>query len=530
MKEAIIERERKPSLLRANLLYLISMLLIVGIGSRLQSIHAAWGVVATEVLLILIPTLLFTRWEDLSWRETLRLRWPGWTPALLGLLIGAGLWPLSLVIESVTNLMFGYQTPPLPGLSPVTWWQVPALVLALAVAAPLCEEAMFRGYIQRAYEGRSAAASIVATWLLFALFHLRFRGLLALLPISLALSYLAWRTDSLVPGILAHFATNGSQVALATGTALLGWDLATMQAFARLGTLLTAGLAVAGLGIWWLQRHTTPLRIASQPVRSAWFVWLWPVVAALAIFAYAAHQEVMFARFPEQVTPPLALQAPPWDRTYTLQYVIQDRQGSEVGQATCTLQPVAGAFELSCQQQNEAFDLRIGSSRYVSGRIDRAFQAVWDATSLDTLTLSITSDINDNRLRVLGQTGSGDFVLAQRWNEEITHTVTLSPQALVEPLWPWRLSGVTFRSGVMGRVTVVLPGPGEVVAVPAVVWVDGPERTVTPAGVYTTWRVRLERRTAFGPQVRTAWYDMQPPHVLVRYDDGVLNYLLHTQR
>lgn len=133
MAEATIEREQKPSLLRANLLYLTSMLLIIGIGSRLQSMYAAWGLVATEALFILIPTLLFIRREDMPWRETLHLRWPGWTPALLGLLIGAGLWPLSLVMESIAQLIFGYQTPPLPGLSPVTWWQVPALVLALAV-------------------------------------------------------------------------------------------------------------------------------------------------------------------------------------------------------------------------------------------------------------------------------------------------------------------------------------------------------------------------------------------------------------
>lgn len=47
-----------PSILSANWLYLVSMLLILSVGSLLQNASFGWGLLATELLLILLPTLV----------------------------------------------------------------------------------------------------------------------------------------------------------------------------------------------------------------------------------------------------------------------------------------------------------------------------------------------------------------------------------------------------------------------------------------------------------------------------------------
>ncbi len=59
---------------------------------------------------------------------------------------------------------------------PKTPLQALLMFLATVVAAPICEEVLFRGYLLRAYERLGGRKALVAVALLFALFHLRFQG------------------------------------------------------------------------------------------------------------------------------------------------------------------------------------------------------------------------------------------------------------------------------------------------------------------------------------------------------------------
>ncbi|NUM45516.1 MAG: hypothetical protein HUU38_12500 [Anaerolineales bacterium] len=67
-----------PSIRSANWLYLLSMLLILTVGTFLQKTSFQWGLLGTEFFLILLPTILFLRANRLSLTGTLSLRWPGW--------------------------------------------------------------------------------------------------------------------------------------------------------------------------------------------------------------------------------------------------------------------------------------------------------------------------------------------------------------------------------------------------------------------------------------------------------------------
>lgn len=88
-----------------------------------------------------------------------------------------------------------------------------ALLLFLAVGAPIVEELFFRGLLLRSLLGRTPTpVAIVLSAVLFALAHfeaVQFAGL-ALFGVVLAL--LAWRTGRLAPGIGAHAAFNAVAV------------------------------------------------------------------------------------------------------------------------------------------------------------------------------------------------------------------------------------------------------------------------------------------------------------------------------
>lgn len=94
------------------------------------------------------------------------------------------------------------------------------LLLALiniAIVPAICEEIMFRGYVQSAFEKSWGVwPAILVSGLLFGLFHIQLANLLPLAALGVLLALATWLSGSLVPAIAAHFINNGSAVLMAT--------------------------------------------------------------------------------------------------------------------------------------------------------------------------------------------------------------------------------------------------------------------------------------------------------------------------
>jgi membrane protease YdiL (CAAX protease family) len=88
-----------------------------------------------------------------------------------------------------------------------------ALLLFLAVGAPIVEELFFRGLLLRSLLGRTPVpVAIVLSALLFALAHFEAVQFAGLAVFGVVLAFLAWRTGRLAPGIGAHAAFNAVAV------------------------------------------------------------------------------------------------------------------------------------------------------------------------------------------------------------------------------------------------------------------------------------------------------------------------------
>ena len=126
----------------------------------------------------------------------------------------------------------------------------PFLFVVLALTPAICEELLFRGYLQRQVERRlGAVASIVLVGVLFGLYHLRLSQVVPLSILGIYLGYVVWATGSLWSGVLVHLLNNGLAVLVA------GWarstpdvDLDAIEAagvpwyFGVLGIVLVAGV------------------------------------------------------------------------------------------------------------------------------------------------------------------------------------------------------------------------------------------------------------------------------------------------
>lgn len=196
-------------------------LLTVGAG---LAAHGIGGVVADEVVCVLLPTVAWVAWRRLPAAE-MGLDAARPTAALGALVAGAGafylmaggvevwiqrVWPVPPAVERALREMII----PAAGARPL------AVDLALLALVPaVSEELLFRGVVLGALRPRlGAAGAIVASALAFAVYHASPYKLVPTLLAGLLLGVVRVASGSLLPAIAFHFAVNaGVIVALHLG-------------------------------------------------------------------------------------------------------------------------------------------------------------------------------------------------------------------------------------------------------------------------------------------------------------------------
>lgn len=235
-----------PDLREMALIAGLAFFLNIFPGSLLQILELRWGLLATQVLFIAAPVLLSLRWFYLDPVSILSLRKPdagAWAATALGifglnhLLTLAGSWqetvfPLPESMRLFYEALLSYRGP-----LDFAW-----LLLTFAAVPAVCEEILFRGFLQAGWIRLlgSAPLGVAATALTFAVFHLdpwRFAGILIL---GLFLGALVHRTGSLLPAMLAHALNNVLSIA---GSAFAPED--TVGARWSWQSWIAAGMAVA---------------------------------------------------------------------------------------------------------------------------------------------------------------------------------------------------------------------------------------------------------------------------------------------
>lgn len=516
-----------PSVFSANVLYLATIVLVLVIGSTMQARHFGWGLFFTEIGLLLLPALLWFRAGHLSLRKIARLHWPGWAPILWSLLLGAGLWLLDTWLSTVMSALLGYNLLAPTGSYPTTAGQAILIFVAFALAAPIGEEILFRGYIQSAYERRGPRTAILLVGLLFALFHLSLLGLPPRLPIAFALGYVVWRSNSLLPGITLHLANNVLGALVLIGLGLHPQMLDTLP----VGTTPSAavGLLLALIALWAFRRSTPP---PAQPTLSASssshgrLARTWPLLLALFIWLGVAGLEVVMGRAPELLAlgQTLELTKAP-ESPATWQYQLRHVADETVGAGVCQLDPAAETVSLNCTLQNDAFEIRQANSYWSSDQRTVTLTGTWTAEEMALLATETRIEGSTSELTTMAERQDGEIFISVTGSYTGNGTTTVAPPVLLDMLWPWQLSALPFSSGLVREATLVYPSRWDpdlnasvLTVTDAAVVVHGVEPVNTPAGHFMAWRVTVDGNTA--------WYDVEAPHTLVKYDDGFLIYLL----
>ncbi len=208
----------KPKVWQVGILYSLVVVLFVLISAKLQEVFQFnLGGVLAEVLIIMIPPLVFLFIFRFNVKKVLRLN----KTSLANFALVFGIMIFSIPIVGVFNvlnllivkLLFGtVETRQIPIESDFAGLLIGIVVVA--VSAGICEEILFRGVIQRAFERLGSVKSILTTAFLFGIMHFSFQNLFGTFLLGILIGYLVYKSDSLLVGMFAHFTNNAIAVAL----------------------------------------------------------------------------------------------------------------------------------------------------------------------------------------------------------------------------------------------------------------------------------------------------------------------------
>ncbi|MFO7612809.1 MAG: CPBP family intramembrane glutamic endopeptidase [Clostridia bacterium] len=118
-------------------------------------------------------------------------------------------------------------------------------IIVIGVVAAVCEEILFRGVLQSSLEKLGKAGMFMLVSLLFAAFHFNIEQFMGLFVISLFITYVVYRTNSIFAGMIAHFTNNSIAVLISYLVASMPEQIMEQGQEAVMGTWLE--IAVIGV-------------------------------------------------------------------------------------------------------------------------------------------------------------------------------------------------------------------------------------------------------------------------------------------
>jgi membrane protease YdiL (CAAX protease family) len=217
------------------------------------------GLLVSEIF-FLIPPLIYLRRKGYNIRTCLRWNAVSLKVLIATLLIGLALVVLLDELDRIINQFF-----PMPkewqqmlsGLFVLETWTDYVLVgSGVVVVAAICEESLFRGFMQVSFEAHGGVTrAVLFTALLFALVHFNPWWMVQILMLGVFLGFLSWRSASSVPGMIVHGLNNGLALAAGGDTTGTRWGWYNVGTHVSPAVLIGAA-ALLFLGIKFFLRST----------------------------------------------------------------------------------------------------------------------------------------------------------------------------------------------------------------------------------------------------------------------------------
>lgn len=217
-----------------------ALLTVLILGMNLEAVPAnsmRLMTMAGQILFILLPALLFSKWIYIDVGKIIRIRKPEWKELglfTLGIIILTPLLQSYLYIQNYFLEIFAQNSSFFNSvktffdtlnqmvektygnlLSASNILELLLVILVVSIVPAISEEAMFRGFVQRSFELKlKPYLAIFLTALFFSAYHFNPYGLIPLFILGAYFGFAAYKSKSLVIPMIMHFLNNFSAVIL----------------------------------------------------------------------------------------------------------------------------------------------------------------------------------------------------------------------------------------------------------------------------------------------------------------------------
>lgn len=199
-----------PSTGDAWLVMAVAAVAIIYAGGFAQVKYGMAGVIMTQLLIAGIP-LAASAYSKKSFKKTFRLRGCKAMHIASAIIMIIGAMMLGIVLTAFTSTIFKESATNVDiSMNSLLGDTFIVTLLIVAVMPAICEELMFRGYILTAMENKlKPASAVLLSAALFGVYHMSVVKFFTTGLIGLAICYVAYKTKSIIPGMIMHFINNG---------------------------------------------------------------------------------------------------------------------------------------------------------------------------------------------------------------------------------------------------------------------------------------------------------------------------------
>jgi len=213
------QSEMKPTLEYPTHKQALTIIIITMLFTFAAGLSAvALGFTKTQLFLVefftIVPAVIFVIRRKFSLIKVFRLRPVNKIVIIWSILIGLSMTILADEIDRLIQLIF-----PMPDIllqaiqeslkiNSVSDFLI--ITFSAVFLAAVCEELLFRGFLQTSFESTfDVTKAVMLTALIFAIIHFNPWWTIQLILFGTFLGVLAWKTNSVVPSMIVHFVNNG---------------------------------------------------------------------------------------------------------------------------------------------------------------------------------------------------------------------------------------------------------------------------------------------------------------------------------
>lgn len=289
-----MEANQVPSKFIGSFAFLLVVLALLGVATL--NIFLSSGVILwiNELIIFTLPIFWFTKNKNVSWKEVCKLNPVSKKVYQLTIIIGLSVYPvfifLSSIVEVILNSTIGqyYELINFMDATRETNLNFSLFIIGITILAPIFEELFFRGFLQHSLGGYKRKSGWILAGFLFGAVHFanHISNAVGAIFLGLLLSYIAFRTKSILPTIIIHAIVNVLSAILLHIPSFFEYSLSLELLFSP----IIVALAITILIITLKQLPPSPNKdTTSDPFRIKAIV---PILIALVLLGGIAVSEV----------------------------------------------------------------------------------------------------------------------------------------------------------------------------------------------------------------------------------------------